>query len=274
MTDGFTAPRLAPLDAVLATLTVGLIMVQRQNWMTCTCETLRTDLAVENTTTQYSTIPVVDTDDRVVGLHDASRWFKQAAPASPVGSDFQPLSEDILIAEDASIFEFLRQADRHPTNLVVKGTRIAGLVSLSDIQQLPVRAALFALVTNFEMALAAQIAHIYKADDDWKALLSSGRRGKLADKVKEARAKDIFTSELLFTEFCDKRTIVVEGHLMVGDGADLTKRIKAIEGLRNNLAHSNDYASTPELAKSVCAVVRDIYDLKEMFVSTQPALAR
>lgn len=257
---------LAQLHAVLATLTVGLIMVPREHWMTCTPDDLCSELATKNRDTQFSTIPVM-VDGRVLGLLDAARWFDHSAPAVPVGDDYQPLSEDILIAEDASIFDFVRQADTHPTNLVVKGTRIAGLVSLSDLQQLPVRAALFTLVTSFEIAMAELIAHRYPKDSDWKALLSEGRREKLASQVEEAKRKDSFANELLFTQFCDKRDIVVSIGLNRIDPGTLRERIKAIERLRNNLAHANAYADSVAKAKEVCDVVRDIYDLKKAILA-------
>ena len=41
------------------------------------------------------------------------------------------------------LLDFVRTADEHSCRLVVDGGRVTGLVSLSDIQKLPVRAALF-----------------------------------------------------------------------------------------------------------------------------------
>lgn len=51
------------------------------------------------------------------------------------------------------------------------------------------------------------------------------------------------------------------------DPADLRERIKAIERLRNNLAHANAYADSVAKAKKVCAVLRDIYDLKKAILA-------
>jgi len=50
----------------------------------------------------------------------------------------QPLSEDNLIGADAGILAFVKMADRHSCRLVIAGSEITGLVSLSDVQQLPV----------------------------------------------------------------------------------------------------------------------------------------
>ena len=75
-----------------------------------------------------------------------------------IGDDFVPFSEDIVIGADASIIDFVTTADERQTRLVVSGDRVAGLVSLSDLQQLPVRAALFTLITRLEIAMAQRMA--------------------------------------------------------------------------------------------------------------------
>lgn len=268
-----TDTKLDQLNAVLSTLSVSLITVPRSDWMTCTPDDHCSELAERNKSSQFSTIPVV-VDGKVLGLHNAARWFEEIPPASPLGADYEPLSEDILIADDASIFDFVRQADRHPTNLVVKGTSISGLVSLSDIQQLPVRAALFTLVTSFEMMMADLIARAYPDTAEWKSFLTSGRRTKLEAAVAEAKRKDVFASELLFTQFCDKRTIVVKHGLEGADPETLEARIKAAENLRDSLAHANAYADTTSKAQKVCAIVRDIYELKSQILLTVQGLAR
>lgn len=140
---------------VQSSLTVGLIMVARDGFDTCTPTETAADVQRRNAYS-FSYFPV-ENEGRILGLYNAERWFSGIAPDTPVADDFQALSEDILIAADASIFDFIMQADRHPTNLVVSGSQIAGLVSLSDIQQLPVRAALFSAITSFEMAMALVI---------------------------------------------------------------------------------------------------------------------
>jgi hypothetical protein len=44
----------------------------------------------------------------------------------------RPLSEENLISADASIVSFIRGADRQPCRLIVSGSEISGLVSLSE----------------------------------------------------------------------------------------------------------------------------------------------
>lgn len=264
MTQTTVPPQLAQLDAVLATLTVGLIMVPRSAWMACRPSSLASAIAAENRETMFSTLPVLDEGgQRVLGLYDASQWFNCSAPEAPISNAFLPLSEDILVAEDASIFDFLRQADTHPTNLVVRSTQIAGLVSLSDIEQLPVRTALFTLINSFEMAMAALIQRRFERNEDWKALLSGRRLSELEGRIARAKRNDTYTDDLVQTQFCDKKTVLLKARVLAEPRRSLEDRIDRIETLRNDIAHANNFAESPARAKRVCAVVRDIYELKQ-----------
>ena len=70
-----------------------------------------------------------------------------AKPLGLVSDVMRPLSEGNLLGADASILTFIRYADHQKCRLIVSGHEISGLVCLSDLQRLPVRAALFGLVT-------------------------------------------------------------------------------------------------------------------------------
>ena len=90
------------------------------------------------------------------------------------------MTEDNLVGSDASILKFLATAVEHPTRLVVADTEVVGLVCLSDVQKLPVRAALFSVLTALEMAMAKRIEETWPDDPDgWLGLLSHARRDKL-----------------------------------------------------------------------------------------------
>lgn len=214
----------------------------------------------------YSYLPVVDESDRIIGLYNAERWFEVEAPDKPVGEDFLALSEDIVIGADASIFDFIRSADQVSTKLVVSGDGVAGLVSLSDIQQLPVRAALFALVTSLEMAMSIAIEEKWPTPDEWIGQLTEHRQKLLKGEIKAARHGDSFVSEIAFTQLSDKTDLLLKGDLIGGSKRSRRREMKAIQRLRDNLAHANSYADTPTAAAAVCAVVRSIYELKDELI--------
>lgn len=248
------------LRQVQGSLTVGLIMVPRASFETCCPAESAVEVKRRNPD-NFGFFPVED-GDRILGLYHAERWFDMDAPDVPVGEDYQALSEDILIAADASIFDFIMQADKHPTNLVVSGSRIAGLVSLSDIQQLPVRAALFSAITSFEMTMAMVIETQWSDPNDWVSKLPQKRQDRLRAEMKKSRAGDAALTEIAYTQFCDKKTLVTIAGITGVTKAQLEKGIGRIERLRDKLAHANEFAGSSDDAKKVCDTVRRLYELK------------
>lgn len=246
---------------VQGNLTVDLIMVRREDFDTCAVEESAAQVKARNAR-QFSYFPVADAKGRILGLYDAERWFRREAPESKIEGDFEPLSEDILIGADASIVEFIMQADSHPTNLVVSGSRIEGLVNLSDIQQLPARAAIFTLITSLEMAMSLTISHHWQDGNGWIAHLSDNRRDRMLNEIKQAKQRDNFVSELAFTQIHDKACIIGREGLLGRSRTRIEASFRTIGELRDSVAHSNEYAATPDDAKMVCRVVRDIYEIK------------
>ncbi|QDZ00121.1 hypothetical protein FQ775_06845 [Nitratireductor mangrovi] len=252
---------LEALRRVQGNLTVDLIMVRRDAFDTCSLDETAAQIKRRNAK-QFSYFPVADAEEQILGLYNAERWFTVVPPDTRVADDFEGLSEDMLIGADASIVDFVVQADSHPTNLVVSGRQIAGLVSLSDIQQLPARAAIFALITSLEMAMSLAISGRYPNCGDWMALLSEERRIGLLEEIEKAQQRDIFLSEIAFTQIHDKACIVGKSGLLDRSRTSVEKSFKKIRALRDNVAHANNYAATPAEARSVCGVVRDVYKMK------------
>lgn len=248
------------LQMVQGSLTVGLLMVPRDGFETCRPSETAKSVASRNRLS-FSYFPVED-GERILGLYNAERWFSTDAPNEPIENDYQALSEDILIAADASIFDFIMQADRHPTNLVVSGSQIAGLVSLSDIQQLSVRAALFSAITSFEMAMAMAVGARWNDPMEWIVELPQHRQERLHAEVEKSRAGDTELAEIAYTQFCDKKTLITNGGILDIGKNKLNRSLGRIERLRDNLAHANEYASNSDKAKKVCETVRELYELK------------
>lgn len=157
-------------DALQSGLTVNMIMTPRADILTCKSTELIPDVLRRNPD-RFSYIPV-DDHGRLIGLFHAERWFSKQAPNEQVGSYFEPLSEATLIGANAGIIEFVRRADEQPCQLVVSGSRIDGLVSLSDMQKLPVRAALFGLVTGMELTMSELIRRHFHDTKEWLSALS------------------------------------------------------------------------------------------------------
>lgn len=241
-------------------LTVDLISTPAGLLATCSQDEAVSDV-VERNPDDFDFIPVVDENRRFIGMFNASAQRGRRTLAT-VSQCFVPLSEKYLIGADASILDFVLDADQRPCRLVISGAKIVGLVSLSDLQRLPARAALFALITGFEITMTDFIKKNYPEEATWLQLLGSKRRQKIRDEISKVRADDGYVESLLFTQFCDKNRIVTL-HLPEDRREDIEVKLNRVEKLRNSIAHANEYAASPDQAKIVCEVVRELLELRD-----------
>jgi hypothetical protein len=267
MQNNWPAPNLAGemFEALHAGLEVRLIATPREALQTCRPDQLVSDV-VRSNVEPYDYIPVVEgtpgQSELIIGLFHAANYKQNVLTEERIRDNFHSLSEDFIIGGDSSILEFIKGADTRPCRLLVSGANIVGLVSLSDLQKLPVRAVLFALITGFEIAMMDAIRRIYETESDWLAMLRPERRTKIEREKKSAKEMDVFVDTLLFTLFSDKATLIKRYGLGRGVDPSLEKSLGTIKELRNKIAHANEYARTPEEARKVCATVRDLLRLR------------
>lgn len=247
-------------------MTVDLVMTKRGSLTTCLASESVGSLVAKNDVDRFSYVPV-ERDGHICGLYNAERWFGKAPPEPEalVGEDFEPLSEDQLIGADVSIQEFVLSAAERPARLVASGSEIVGLVCLADLHKLPVRAALFGLVTALEMVMADRIEATSPESGpvDWLNLLSTKRRVKAEKKIVCLRKSDTFVSKILATEFVDKVDVIVKLGLLEGSKTSLRKEFREITRLRNALAHANLFAATKADAEKVPRTVEAILEFMD-----------
>ncbi|WP_375786299.1 hypothetical protein ACE10Z_01075 [Bradyrhizobium sp. Pha-3] len=243
-------------------LTVGLIATHANELKTCAPHDLIEDVLRRNPD-DFDFLPVVDGASRFVGMFHAAA-HRERRTLGTVWQCYVPMSEDFLLGADASILDFVLDADEKPCRLVISGTKVAGLVSLSDLQRLPVRAALFALITGLEMTMADLIRARHTKNEDWMRFLTARRQAKMEEEHEKAKREDGYVDTLLFTQFCDKRDILIQ-NLPEPEKTLLSATLERIENLRNRVAHANEYASTPAQAKNVCKVIRELLHLVDQF---------
>jgi hypothetical protein len=240
-------------------LPIHLIATPRHTLHTCH-KTERLAEVMARNTERFDYFPVtgetMDDRQQIIGLLELVPYF-EGKPAEGLVQDLmRPLSEDNLIGADAGILAFVRDADRTPCRLVMAASHISGLVSLSDLQRLPVRAALFALITHAEMTMADAIRREFSSSDGWKARLSDGRRQNVDEKRKASTTGNNFVDELLFTQLIDKVIIILKSPHFNADKSVFEHDLRAVNRLRDNLAHANEYAATRDAAALVCCTVR------------------
>jgi hypothetical protein len=246
-------------------LAVDLISTKRADFITCSENELLSTAVERNCPHQFDFLPVRDAKtDCIVGVVEIAPLMRCETTDRIVNAVMRPLSEENLIGADANILDFVRDADHRKFLLVVSGNEISGLVSWSDLQRLPARAALFGLVTHLEITMTNAIRWEFNGSDAWLDRIPSKRRKILRGKIDEAQVGDGLVDPLLFTQFSDKVKIIHRSdHLKAG--TDFEGELKTIGVLRNYVVHAYDYASSNDAAAQTSRTVRLIDKWTEEF---------
>jgi hypothetical protein len=168
------------LEAFQKGLTISLIATAKANFETCASDEILASVMACNRHDDFDFLPVIEpTTRRIIGIIEIAQFRQGRAPDVRVNSAMAHLSEDNLLGADASILMFIRNADHQKCRLIVSEHEISGLVSLSDLQRLPVRAAIFGLITYLEIIMTNVIRREFTGTEKWLDNLSQGRREKL-----------------------------------------------------------------------------------------------
>ena len=244
------------LKSLQDALPITLISTPRPDLTTCPEGDRVEDVIRDTRESDYDYVPVTrgEHQDEIIGVLKT-----KPDRTGYVRDELEPLSELLLIGGDASILDFVRQADKHPYRLVLAGTRICGLVTLSDLQKLPARAALFGLMTDLELVLQETISRAFDPPQ-WRQILSESRRENLRRKISEATQGGVLINdEVLYTELCDKLDIARE----LPDVVLSRKQKKRLVKLRDQLAHANEFTASEKSALRACRAVRDALVLRK-----------
>ena len=149
-------------------LTAGQIAVLRLELRMCNASNRVSEIRARNRDPVFDYLPVNDAGGHLIGLlsNQAIGTASRDGDDARVGDHMDPLSEADLIGAGTPIVDVIGRIRQKPF-LVVSGQKIIGMVAWSDLQKLPVRAALFALVTGFELTMYEAIKRHFGKQDDW-----------------------------------------------------------------------------------------------------------
>ena len=250
-------------EAVHTGLTAGQISVRRSDFRKCLTSESVTAIRARNVNPAYDYLPVEDGDGNLIGLL-SSRQISDTSNdsgAESVVDLMDPLSEADLIGAGTPISVLIGRIRLKPF-LVVSGPKIFGMVAWSDLQKLPVRAALFALVTGFELTMYEAIRRHFGTADSWTEHLDECRLCMAKKQYRQRRERDSDVDLLLCTQFCDKRDILIKSFEFDIGKKKLRKKLKAIERVRDDVAHANNYAMTFNRAEKLRETLADLGDLR------------
>jgi predicted transcriptional regulator len=206
----------------------------------------------------FDHVPVTD-GDHIVGLLNCARYEQHPqSRGTRVGDVMDRLCEDLLISSEAGILSYVEQAGDHPCRLVLRGSSLDGIVTLSDLHKLPVRPALFMLVTHVELLIARWIRTVHPVDESLLSLLSQGRREKVEEEWIRQREDNFEVDLFTATHFSDKRELLLKLHFPLRNEEQARAELEGIEQhLRNPVAHAGEYAYSPKAARETVEAVKN-----------------
>ncbi len=177
----------------------------------------------------------------------------------------QTFGEDQVVPDSTPLADLVLLLDRYSRVFVSVFGGIGGIITRTDLQKPPVRMWLFGMITLIEMKMAERIEHRL-TEQQVRQSLSEGRLRK-AEELLARRAERQHPARLIeCLQFSDKFQIIARSRtLRAATGfpskKQFEKTLRLLEGLRDNLAHSQDYVSSDwEALVALAHYVDDLID--------------
>ena len=204
----------------------------------------------------FDQFPVRDAD-RTLGL-----LVRGDCPGRLVRDAMLPLSEELIVSADMAIAELIPRMRTLPYRLILRGDRIDGLVTHSDLLKLPVRIVVFGLLTHLEMVMADLVSTHWPADE-WLTALGPGRRAKLLEKETVLRQRGLNPPRIELTEFADKRDLCKR--LLATGRRRFDQQMDGLRNLRDQLAHAATFVDAADSSTGIGSFV-DQWDAARYWV--------
>lgn len=161
-----------------------------------------------------------------------------------------PLWEGVVVSSNMPISELIPEMGGLKARLVLRGAKVDGLVTPSDLLRLPVRLCLFSLLTHLEQVMAELIL-VRWPGDEWRRQLSPGRQKNILKKQADLQARRMNPPLLELTEFGDKRDLCRKAQAISGNRKKYEAEMDALRDLRDSLAHAATFLDEREGTKGV-----------------------
>ncbi|MCU0501901.1 MAG: hypothetical protein MUC51_09070 [Anaerolineae bacterium] len=178
----------------------------------------------------------------------------------------RPFEAAVVLLPTAPLTEVIQALREAPRVFVRILGQVGGMITRADLQDPPVRMWLFGLVTAIELRFHDLIeAHLPEAA--WAQYLSPERTEKARLLLAERSRREQHPTLLDCLQFADKGQIIARDETLRKRAGFPSRRradyaVKLLEGLRNNLAHSQDIvASDWDTIAVIAANLERVIDL-------------
>jgi predicted transcriptional regulator len=161
------------------------------------------------------------------------------------------LDDSVLSAAETPLMDFITNEALY--RLVLRGSKIEGIITKSDLIKLPVRLLAFSLVTHVEALLNRIIRATGEKEEILLSYLLSGRQKDIAKSLRKLKVQKRELDPLELTYLSDKRMIV--SNLKIFEEEQLVE-LKELNELRNTIAHQKNYTESEKLVQDFIEQLR------------------
>jgi hypothetical protein len=236
------------LAAVRSEIPVSLIATPRSQ-LKCACHRQWEKIALNPDLADFDQVPL--TDDRGIQIEGV---FVR-------GKDRLDLREEMFMAADTPLLSFLETADRVRFRFLLSDSDISGMVTLSDVQKLPVYSVLFSLLIAVEMLLIDWVRkRCRNAPDEWFRILDKPQRNKIEKDWQDALSKNMAIDRISCASFPNEIEAAKRLGLFEKD-EDQHAKFEQLKSLRNQVCHAFELAPNLTQALKLPCLVRNALEV-------------
>ncbi|WP_100011640.1 CBS domain-containing protein [Lentibacillus sediminis] len=198
----------------------------------------------------------VEEDGKIIGYIDYEDLEKERSnKCGEYRKDFIPGE---VVSDTTPLINALYLFKGTSRIFVLEGNKVTKIVTKSDFQKTPVQLLLFGLVSMVEMYLLKLIKG-NSTNRSWKGYLADNRIKKTEEIYNQRKQSNEEIELIDCLQLCDKRDIILKNEeilplLPFGSKNKGDKYFKKLEGLRNDLAHVQDFMNNFALAELIILV--------------------
>ena len=252
------------LKSVQGQLTLANIMTPRRDFICCTAKEPAQSV-MERISPIFDAIPVIDSNDptdttaEIIGLlyRDKIPYRNRTICAADC-ADTSAASKAHSV--DKNLLVYTQGISGHPVEFVTDGRDIVGLVTPFDLERLPVRIALFALIIDVERLMGTLVMTRFPDTAEWEQRVSPALKTELRTGLARSRGRDSVGQAILSVGFGVKLDLLTHCFAELHHSSWFLQERHEIRLLRNNVAHGAPFPDVMQLPSQV----RNLFRLRSL----------
>ncbi|HXF73892.1 MAG TPA: CBS domain-containing protein [Actinomycetota bacterium] len=193
--------------------------------------------------------------------------LREADPGRTVAALAQPIDASLVVTADLGLADTLALLEKRDFLFVIEGDSVFGLITLSDLQRVPVGMTVLAIILATEAGLNQLIRQHY-GKEGFLDHLPKGRRQKTLERYDELKGRNLETDLVDVLFLADRLHLVgTVQRFRQALGFGSRERFKAwkdeLERLRNTLAHGGTILDHEPEAHRALALIRRVRGFAE-----------